>query len=309
LELRLRKEVSEKKDTALPKENNEVIGGVLMNEDQYIVSLDKLLNRFIFEAKKFVWYAAFPYGLADLIKENVKSNKLTYDYEYFAFTKSTKTLFSIKELLKIDNNEDALMLVRSIFENYLSARYLNENPEKIDNFLMHPVMLAVSHYIVDEGIILNRNKEIIGRIENPSNFKIGKDKGYFYDFYGFLCTFSHSNFGISDCYLDHNFQFTLEKKNYLLLTRLFVIFVFTKIFEMVVTVEGEDFIDRRTEKNCYDLVEKSLKLQGEVFDFLILDYAPPEDDFYKYQFKKMREMFKAMKKSLKEELGSIKKST
>jgi hypothetical protein len=280
-----------------------------MTEEHYIGILDKLLNKFIHESKKFVWYAAFPYGLADLIKDNVKSSKLTYDYEYFAFTKSTKTLLSIRELLKLGNNEDVLMLVRGIFENYLSVRFLNENPDKIDNFLMHPLMLAVSQYIVDEGIILNRNKEVIGRIENPSSFKMGKDKGYFYDFYGFLCTFSHSNFGVSDCYLDDNFQFTIKKINYSLLTRIFIIFVFTKLFELVVTVEGEDFVDQRTEKNCYNLVDESLKIQNEVFDYLILDYSPPEDDFYKYQYKKMREMFKGMKKSLKEELGSIKKST
>lgn len=73
-----------------------------------------------------------------------------------------------------------------------------------------------------------------------------------------------------------------------------MISVFTKIFESIVTVEGEDFHTSYLEKECYKLVE-------EVTEFIIyfLEY------FSKYECKDVNpELNKHMKKSLKEELGS-----
>ena len=277
-----------------------------MEEQVVIVSLNKIINKFILRSKAFVEYTAFPYGYVDLLQHGVKSSKLTSDHEYFAFVKSTKTLLSIRELLKLQNNEDVLILVRSIYENYLSCRYLNENEDKIDDFLTNPLNLFYANFIIDkEGRIFNRYKKIVGKQLNPTSFKTGKDKSYYYNFYGFLSTFSHSNFGISSCFLDENLSFTIYKENYPVLARIFTVFVFTKIFEHVVTVKGEDFINRKTEKLCYELVEESLLLQDVIFSQLIDEYKGQSESL-KHQNKRFREMFKGMKKSLREELGSVK---
>lgn len=281
-----------------------------------IKKMDSLINRFIFEGRKFVDVSAHPYGLMDLIKHDVKSSKLVYDFEYFTLTKSTKTLISIKNLSKLDQNEDVLMLARSIFENYLSCRYLQENEDKLDSFIANPLGLALSHYNLQTNEetgkkeIIDRDKEprVLGILENPSTFKMGDDKKYFYYFYDFLCTFTHCNFGVLECYTEDNGMYTLNKVNYAELSRLIAIFSFSKMFESVVTVEGEEFYDKRHEKICYMLVKESLELQEQVFDVLIARYQSHEGEFYKHRNKRMRTMLKAMKKSLKEELGSVKKS-
>lgn len=278
-----------------------------MSKELYIKELDKLINKFIFRSRDFVDYAAHLYGYTEMLMTGENNSKFTYDHEYFNFTKSTKTLISIRELLKMGHNEDALILIRSMFENYLSSRYLNENEEFIDQLITFPLNLFFAEYNVrEEGEIFNREGEKVGELINPSGFKTGKDKQYYYTFYGFLSPFAHSNFGIVNYYLDDNLCFTIEKENYPLLVRFFTVFVFTKIFEHIVTVEGEDFINERTEKECYKLVEESIKFQDELIPVLIAAFNS-DDTKVKHYNKRMREMLKAMRKSLKEELGSVKK--
>lgn len=102
-------------------------------------------------------------------------------------------------------------------------------------------------------------------------------------------------------------SFTVEKENYPILVRFFTLFVFTKIFEHIVTVEGEDFLNKRTEKECYKLVEKSIKFQYELISVFISAYKSNDDTQVKHYNKRMRKMLKAMRKSLKEELGSVNK--
>lgn len=276
-------------------------------EDKYIKDLDKMINKFILQSKKFVEYACFPYGLIDLAVANELTTKFVYDFEYFAFTKSTKTLLSIRTLLKVGNNEDVMILLRSIFENYLSTRYLHENSDMngIKDFILNPINVAFSFYNINqEGKVENREKEIVGELRNPKEFKLGKDKRYYYDFYDILSQYSHCNYGIIDCYKEEG-MYSISKVSDRLLIRLYVIFVYTKLFELIVTVEGEDFPDKRTERTCYTLVADSIKTQKEIIDYLREKYKNIHDEKLKYHSKKMREMLNDMKKSLFEELGSL----
>lgn len=71
------------------------------------------------------------------------------------------------------------------------------------------------------------------------------NKRYFSDFYAYLCNYAHCNYSILDCYLDENNMFTLSGKKDEYLIRILVLFVYTKTFESIVTVEGEDFLDKR----------------------------------------------------------------
>ncbi|MDF1511452.1 DUF5677 domain-containing protein [Robertmurraya sp. DFI.2.37] len=278
-------------------------------EEKYIKDLDKIINKFILQSKKFVEYVCFPYGLIDLAVANQLTTKFIYDFEYFAFTKSTKTLVSIRTLLKVGNNEDAMILLRSVFENYLSTRYLHENSDmnNIKDFIINPINVAFSFYNINqEGQVVNRDKEIIGELKNPSVFKTGQDKKYYYNFYDVLSRYAHCNYGTIECYKEDG-MYSVDKVSDRLLIRLYVIFVFTKLFELIVTVEGEDFPDKRTERTCYKLVEVSIELQKEIIDFLREEYRSNNNGKLKFHSKKMREMLKQMKKSLAEEIGSIKK--
>ncbi|MBL5801140.1 DUF5677 domain-containing protein [Heyndrickxia sporothermodurans] len=161
-----------------------------MNEFQlHTQKLDKLINKFILHSKRFVEWSAFSYGTADLFRHPEPNNKFTYDHEYFNFTKSTKSLVSIRALLKLNNNEDVLILVRSIFENYLSTRFLNENVDSFEEFTIVLLKLFTREYVYDRenNIIVDRNgNKIANGILNPSNFKLGKDKSYYPEFYGLL---------------------------------------------------------------------------------------------------------------------------
>lgn len=285
-----------------------------MNEFQLLHTkkLDKLINKFILHSKRFVDWSAFSYGTADLLRHPEPNNKFTYDHEYFNFTKSTKSLISIRALLKLKNNEDVLILVRSIFENYLSTRYLNKNEENFEEFTIVLLKVFTREYIYDSknNIIKDRNGNIIANgILNPSKFTLGKDRSYYYEFYDFLSKVGHSNFGIINFYRNQNLTFTVEKNNFPVLTRFFVIFVFTKLFEHVVTVEGEDFYDFNEEKKCYDLVIESLRYQDQLIVELIKKFEEETEinPHKKFFNKKIKEMLKGMKKSLKEELGSVNK--
>jgi hypothetical protein len=282
-----------------------LIWGILM-EIELNKTLDKLINKFIFESNKFIEYSAFPYGLLDNLMVNKKSSKLVYDFEYFVFTKSLKTLIAIRSLLKNGLNEDVFILSRSMFENYLSCRYLHENDHKIDEFIDHPIKIALAYYNVkSDGSIMDRNNQIVGQVENPSKFKMGKDKQYFYNFYDLLSTYAHCNFGITSCYFNDDFSYTVTKINNSLLVRTVVVFIFTKLFELIVTVEGEDFKDARTEKACYKLVSDSIELLNQSFDVLSTYYVETVNETNKFINKRMKELMKDMKKSLKEELGSV----
>ncbi|MEK4053070.1 DUF5677 domain-containing protein [Paenibacillus sp. FSL F4-0087] len=275
-------------------------------EDELIKRLDKQINKYIFESNKFIEYSAFPYGLLDNLMVNKKTVKLVYDFEYFVITKSLKTLIAIRKLLKSDLNEDVFILCRTMFENYISCRYLHENDDRIDQFIEHPIKIALAHYNVQsDGSIMDRNNQVVGELENPSKFKLGKDKQYFYYFYDLLSTYAHCNFGIASCYFNDDFSYTVTKVNNSLLVRTIVVFIFTKLFELIVTVEGEDFKDARTERACYKLVSDSIQLLNTSLETLKNQYIDSTNETNKFVNKRMKELMKDMKKSLKEELGSI----
>src|SRR5690606_39003425 len=110
-------------------------------------------------------------------------------------------------------------------------------------------------------------------------------KGYYTPFYEILSRYSHCNFGTIDCYIE-NTNFTIDKNNNPLLIRLFVVFVFSKLFELIVTVEGEDFLDARTEKRCYKLVIDSCEIQSKIMDHLHSVYQNDKNETLVYRNKR-----------------------
>ena len=228
------------------------------------------------------------------------------DFQYFIFTKSTKSLLSIKALLKNDMMEDALIILRSMFEGYLASRYIDEKYDQrlINDFLFIPELIMQRKIIYNGKIVMDRGKNEIDFIQHePSEMKLEKRDGYFYDFYDYLCKYTHNNYSVLPCYIVKNSVFTCVGKTNPLLTRVMVLFVYTKIFESIVTVEGEDFLDTRTEKACYKLVEEVTEFLNNMLDY----YSHYNSTVNKKLNKHMKDMFKGMKKSLEEEVGSVKK--
>ena len=279
-----------------------------MDKEQAIIECDKLINRFIFRSKKFIEYGCFQYGKYQYAISKKIDAYFVDDFQYFVFTKSTKTLESIRTLFDLGHTEDVFVLTRTMFEGYLASRYMEEKYEDslINDSIFIPQLIAQRKVIYDGGEAkLRETNEIIEFLQrNPSQMKLGKDKRYFYDLYGFLCDFAHCIFSILYYYIDSQDCYTCDNVVNPFLARVIVLFVFTKLFESIVTVEGEDFEDNNEEKECYKLVEESTKLLYGYLDYFSqFDSQNVEQELNEH----MKNMFKEMKKSLKEELGSVKK--
>ena len=282
--------------------------GVLMESlGNKVKESDKFINRFILRAKGFVWYACFQYGHFNFKNSGEIDTRFAEDFSYFVFTKSTKSLISIRLLLHNNNMEDALILLRTVFEGYMASRFIVENdtPRLIRDFVFIPQFISKKEIIFNGETAKLRNGELIDYEQmKPSKMKLGKDKGYFYDFYEFLCNYAHCNFSIISCYLDERESFTVDKVVNAYVVRILVIFVYTKLFEQIVTVEGEDFLDERTEKECYLLVKEATLFLDMNLDFLgKCDYAQYDIALMEH----MKKMFTSMRKSLREEVGSLHK--
>lgn len=87
----------------------------------------------------------------------------------------------------------------------------------------------------------------------------------------------YCSYGALTCYFGES-HFIYYKKNFEKLTLFLAIFVFTKIYEGVVTVNGEDLGDRTEEKKYYDLAYESLEMQFKVVDVLIDYYTNKPKD-------------------------------
>lgn len=278
------------------------------DREKIITQCDKLINKFLLRGKAFVEYACFQYGQFNFTVGGKPDAHFIDDFQYFVFTKSTKTLESIRTLLDLGHMEDVLILLRTMFEGYLASRFIDEeyDGKLLNDFIFVPQLIAHRKVIYEHEEAREReSRELIDFIQrNPSQLKLGKDKAYFTDFYDYLCNYAHCNFSILQCYLNEHGMFTCDKATNAYMVRVLVLFVYLKIFESIVTVEGEEFIDARTEKECYKLVVEVTKFEYEQLDF-----------FSQYECKDinpelsnhMKKMFKNMKKSLKEEIGSVKK--
>ncbi len=279
-----------------------------MSKKQEIRECDKLINKFIFRARKFIEYGCFQYGKYQYAIGKKLDASFISDFQYFVFTKSTKSLESIKALLDMGHIEDVFILARTMFEGYLASRFINEKYDDslVNDFIFVPQLISQRKVIYNNGEARNRRtNEIIAFLQrNPSEMKLGKDKNYFYDLYDYLCDYAHCNFSTLYYYIDSQDCYTCDNVVNAYLARIIVLFIYTKLFESIVTVEGEDFINESEEKACYNLVEYSTKfLYAELDYFSRYVCENVGDELNKH----MKGMFKEMKKSLKEEIGSVNK--
>jgi len=283
-----------------------------MKKEEYeklVKSCNKLINKYIFLGKKFIGSSCFQYGKFTSYMSGELDAHFISDFQYFVFTKGIKTLLSIRTLLKQEHCEDVLILLRSTFEGYMSSRFIDEEfePKLLNDFIVTPRLLSHRKAIYQDNKVIDRySKEIIDFYQrNPSEMKLGKDKNYFYSLYDYLCDYAHCNFSILNCYIDNHEQYTIEKATNSLLVRVLVVFIYTKLFENIVTVEGEEFYDKQTEENCYELVKNSTTFLYDILDYFSkyssADVNPELNSH-------MKKMFKEMRKSLKEEIGSVSKA-
>ena len=252
----------------------------------------KILNSLIKKSSDFCNISCVPDGLTDILMVYSKtgdvpvklkySEKLSYDYDYFVFAKSTKSLLAIRQLLNSQElifSEDCFMLIRSIFENHILSRYVRDNiddeekrKDVIDNFILAPLGISFGYYESrgNRGVFSQNNYKV-GNIKNPRSVIMGNERDYYDLLYPFLCQYTHCSYGALSCYFRQG-SFTFYCQKFFLLTYLLAIFVFTKVYEGVVTVNGEDLDDTKTMKSYYNIAYDSLEFQMELIDYLIVYY-------------------------------------
>ena len=134
----------------------------------------------------FIDYACFPYGQYNAMISGEPDAHFISDFQYFVFTKSIKTLESIRTLLAMEHMEDVLILLRTTFEGYLASRFIDEEYDSalLNDFIFVPQLIAHRKVIYEKEAARDRySKELIDFIQrNPSQLKLGKDKAYFSDF-------------------------------------------------------------------------------------------------------------------------------
>lgn len=116
---------------------------------------NKLINQYLLRGRKFVEYACFRYGYYNAQISGKIGNGFVDDFQYFVFTKSIKSLGSIRELLRLGHVEDVFIILRTSFEGYIASRYIDEeyntdilNAKVVLNVMawLSGLMIAVTGY-------------------------------------------------------------------------------------------------------------------------------------------------------------------
>ena len=195
----------------------------------------KLINRYIAASKTLFKVIGVPDGLMNILitieytdsldKEDLYDSRLSYDFDYFVYAKSTKTLMAIRRLLNCSEHcytEDCYTLIRSIFENHLMSRRLRENVDTLCNaekeklikqFIIAPLGESFDlFYKNKKREIQSKDNVIVGKEISPKTAASDFDKEYYDLFYPFLCQYSHCSFAVASDYLGKS-GFTANENN------------------------------------------------------------------------------------------------
>src|SRR5687767_11875300 len=81
-----------------------------------------------------------------IVHDTYREDYVTNDFFYYCITKSAKSLLAINHLLEKGLGEDAQILLRSAYENYLAISFLSANPERLDDLVDRKVGIFTGRY-------------------------------------------------------------------------------------------------------------------------------------------------------------------
>ena len=271
---------------------------------------EKLINKILLRAKQFVYSVCCVRGALKLGLFNVSDGDLYYDFAYFGFAKSARSLLSIKSLMNQGQINDIYVLLRTVFESYLSIRYFCEEYDDgmYKDFILNPyaefkrIIVPVKE---EPGKAKIRKQD--GRLDNerrvdykqyqPAELLLGKDKNYFYDFYNILCNYAHCNYSISNDYIDEHNEFLIDKELKRKPVVIFVVFVYYKLFKLVVEPELDELDPPSARKGTKALIcEMKSYLERELDQFKFKTTGG-FSAFEKHYNKMIREMKKSLGES------------
>ena len=264
-------------------------------------------ERLILHSKRFIKDSCRLRGSFQRVLSGELDPRFLEDYRCYAITKSTKSLVGMYRLLEMGNYEDAIILSRTIFECYLSERYFDDkfDMETIRDMVIIPTAINEGYFIHRNGVVVRKDtKDIVEyKLRNPDILSLGKDKGYFYDFYYFLCQNAHCNISQANAFLDSHNDFIMYTEDNAGLAHFIGLFVFYKLFENTVLLESTRFSDSVEESECRDLL---VELTTFLYDKLAVFCTTGRVGEYTAD-KETKKTARDMMNSLKEQLGRVDK--
>lgn len=135
-------------------------------------------------------YFVANYGVSKVFKsEKTLEADVHHDYILFCITKSLKSIKAAFLLLSEGYFQDCLVVLRTVYENYLNSSYLFKNPTKTEDIVIKKLGLASGTYSLvrnEKGKIIrdklkDNNTGTIKNFENHSLYKLAVNTEYIED--------------------------------------------------------------------------------------------------------------------------------
>lgn len=139
------------------------------------------------------------------------------EFILFCITKSLKTIKAIRQNIDMGLIEDALSLIRTLYENYIYITYSVNEPQKIQEYLIAKIGISRGTHEYEKGkrkvIDKKTNSELKGYLtayEMASSSKYSEDTDIFKYIYPHLSAYTHPDIGsISNYISDSRFNATI----------------------------------------------------------------------------------------------------
>ncbi len=121
--------------------NNNDKNKLLMNLTESIIAIEQKLEKLLLIFSLII----FRCGEVDFNVDNIRQDLKIEDYILFCITKTFKTLKSIINLIHRELIEDALILLRTIYESYLNIIFILHKPQKLNDLIAQAGLMMGTH--------------------------------------------------------------------------------------------------------------------------------------------------------------------
>jgi hypothetical protein len=209
------------------------------------------------------------------------ANKIR-DLLNFCITKSCKSLIAIQLLLEFRFGEDCLIILRSIYENYLSIVYILKHPERIDDFIEKPLGVKFGSLIhPKQGQRTNFRKVLDPKTNEMFPYGISfselakgslyeSDFGLFQHLYSFLSEMVHPHFISSGSYRSEKTHYLYSYSSLVQIfnAKFLSVYLFTIILVEVFEIESDELEIQELSRMRKDVI-KGYNISYSAINFLL----------------------------------------
>lgn len=225
-----------------------------------------------------------------ILHHNKKTNihDFFHDFYFFGITKTFKSLLASRQLIGNLYPEDSQIILRSIYETYLTINYVAKNPKEINHFLYKSIGVATGKIKHPKN---KHGKPIKSQIINPDNGQIEdfgvsiskladaltheQEKELHPHLYKYLCEHTHLNMISSG-----NYREPSEVKYTYLLYNTYHIPINIQIYLMIIYLDMiNSQIGFKSKIMSKKIISANKKLTKELLKFLsIISVSDDETD-------------------------------